>query len=225
MEKIVLFLILLISLSCDIQYDGETKLVIKGQVKDENNNPLNNQSIKLFVSRNSSYLPFVFYVSSETNFIGKSFTDSQGNFTMVIPKPEKNFDEISVEINGDSNSLSPKQIVNIKTEDFYNYELNLGELKLYEKANLCLLQIIPNQINSENELLEISYIGDVSEEIIFYNLPDEYYYYYETIKNVRKNQTIQLNYKIKNYISNTTSIEQVLIPIDNSADISYTLNY
>ena len=112
---------------------------------------------------------------------------------MVIPKPKNNFDEIIVEINDDLNTLNSKRVVNIQTDNFNNYELNLGEFKLFNKTNLCHLQIIPNQVNPENELLELNYEGEVANELSFYNLPEGYSYYYETDKNVRKNQTIQLN--------------------------------
>ena len=225
MKRILFILLVLTTISCEVEYDGETKLVVKGNVKNENSDVINNKEIKLFVTRNSSYLPFIFYYPSETNFIGKVFTDDSGNFTMVIPKPKNNFDEIIVEINDDSNLLNSKRIVNIQTDNFNNYELNLGEFKLFNKSNLCHLQIIPNQINPENELLELNYEGEVANELSFYNLPEGYSYYYETDKNVRKNQTIQLNYKFRNYISNSIISQQVSITIDGSNQLSYTLNY
>ena len=225
MKKLLFILLVLTTISCEIEYDGETKLVVKGNAINENSEAINNKEIKLFVTRNSSYLPFIFYYPSETNYIGKAFTDNFGNFTMVIPKPKNNFDEIIVEINDESNALNSKRVVNIQTDNFNNYELNLGVFKLFNKTNLCHLQIIPNQVNPENELLELSYEGEVANELSFYNLPEGYSYYYETDKNVRKNQTIQLNYKFKNYISNTIITQQVSIAIDDSYLLSYTLNY
>ena len=225
MKKLLFILLVLTTISCEIEYDGETKLVVKGNAINENSEAINNKEIKLFVTRNSSYLPFIFYYPSETNYIGKAFTDNFGNFTMVIPKPKNNFDEIIVEINDESNALNSKRVVNIQTDNFNNYELKLGVFKLFNKTNLCHLQIIPNQVNPENELLELSYEGEVANELSFYNLPEGYSYYYETDKNVRKNQTIQLNYKFKNYISNTIITQQVSIAIDDSDLLSYTLNY
>jgi hypothetical protein len=71
----------------------------------------------------------------------------------------------------------------------------------------------------------MSYIGAVANEIVYYNLPADYSYYYETEKNVRKNQTIILNYKTKNYNTNSISSQQVAITIDNSNELTYTLNY
>jgi hypothetical protein len=223
--KKILILMLLAFISCEIEYDGETKLVIKGTVKNQDNQSISNQDVKLFVSRNSSYLPFVFYYPSESNFIGTTSTDEFGNFTMVIPKPNKNYSEIIVEVNDDSNSLNAKRIVNIVTENFENFELNFGTFKLYSKSDLCQLNIRLNQINPENEILKIEFEGDIANEIIYYNQPEDYNYYYETNKNIKKNQTIILKYTVKNHLTNTTSIEENLIQIDNSNEINYTLNY
>jgi len=225
MKKILFIFLILTTISCEIEYDGETKLVVKGNIKNENIEAIYNKEVKLFVTRNSSYLPFIFYYPSETNFIGKAITDDFGNFIMVVPKPKNNFDEIIVEINDDFNTLNSKRVVNIQTDNFNNYELNLGEFKLFNKTNLCHLQIIPNQVNLENELLELNYEGEIANELSFYNLPEGYSYYYETEKNVRKNQTIQLNYKFRNYISNSIISQQVSITIDGSNQLSYTLNY
>ena len=223
--KNIIILLLLFFTSCEIEYDGETKLVVKGTLKNENNQEIINQNIKLMVTRNASYLPFVFYYPSETNFIGMASTDSNGKFTIVIPKPKNNFDEIIVEINDESNLLNAKRIVNIQTDNFMNYELNLGELKLFNKTNLCRLQIVPNQINPENELLELSYIGDIANELFFYNLPENYSYFYDLEKNVAKNQTIILNYKTKNYLTNIVSSQQISIIIGDLNEVDFTLNY
>jgi hypothetical protein len=223
--KKILILMLLAFISCEIEYDGETKLVVKGTVKNQDNQSISNQPIKLFVSRNSTYLPFVFYYPSEYNFIGTTLTDEFGNFTMVVPKPNKNYSEIIVEVNDDSNTLNAKRIVNIQTGNFLSYELNFGTFKLYSKSNLCKFNLILNQINLENEILKIEFVGDIANEIVYYNQPEDYNYYFETNKNVKKNQTIILKYTVKNHVTNTTSIEENLIPIDNSSEINYTLNY
>ncbi|MBF02834.1 MAG: hypothetical protein CMP76_06010 [Flavobacterium sp.] len=225
MKNILLVLLLYVTISCQIEYDGETKLVIKGTVLNENNTPLTNHEINVFVSKNSSFVPYIYYSPSEINNIGKAFTDTFGNFTIVIPKPERNFTEIIVEINDDSNSFNSTRIINIQNDNFNHYEMQLGVYKLFNKSNLCELIIIPNNINSENELLEISYQGEIADELVFYNLPEEYNFYYDNIKKVVKNQTILLNYTIKNHIENTLTNFQEEIQIDSSSQINYTLNY
>ena len=225
MKYLLLFFLLMISLSCEIEYDGETKIVLKGKITNQNNESIANQTIKLYVTRDATYVPFLFYYPSETNLIGIAKTNNLGNFTIVIPKPTSNYNEIILDINEDSNDFNSKKIVNIKTTDFNSYELNLNTTKLYYKADLCRLKITPNNVNPGNELLSINIEGEVANEISYFNLPEEYGYYYETQKNVLKNQTIQLVYKYKNYGTNTIISNQVSIPIDNSNMIEYTFNY
>ena len=99
--------------SCGIEYDGETKIVIKGKVVDSDNNPIINKEVNLFVIRESSGFPFIFYSPSEENNIGKATTNSKGEYIMVIPQPKNNFTEIIVETNSSNNSLNPKQYRNI----------------------------------------------------------------------------------------------------------------
>ena len=47
--KKILILMLLVFISCEIEYDGETKLVVKGTVKNQDNQSISNQDVKLFV--------------------------------------------------------------------------------------------------------------------------------------------------------------------------------
>ncbi len=224
MKKIILLVMLLIFSSCEIQYDGETKLVLKGKVLDENNVPFANKEIKLFVTRDGASIPFIFYILSETNFVGKAITDSNGKYTMVIPQP-KNFSQIIVEANSTNNDFNEKQFINIKQDDFINYELNLPTTMLYKKSDLTLLNIIPNQLNTNNELLKLEYIGEIPFEIQTINNQYTIYNPYQTSINVKKNQTVILSYTVKDYSTNITSTLQQNITIDNSSQIDYILNY
>lgn len=218
-------MLLLVLVSCEIEYDGETKLLVKGIIIDDNNNPITNQDIKLFVSRASSSVPFVFYLPSESNFIGKATTDSNGAYTMVIPKPQSNFSEILILINEEQNQYIQKQLRNIQIENFINYELNLGVKKIYNVSSLSLLTVTPNQINSNKELIRIEYIGEVANEIEYINPLATDYQYYEMTKKVRKNQNLVIRYTLKNYSTNADEIIEETIIIDASPTINYTLNY
>ena len=225
MKKIIVLVVLLIFSSCDIQYDGETKLVVKGNVLDENNVPFSNKKIKLFVTNsdgNASF-PFPFYVPSETNFIGKATTDSNGNFTMVIPQP-KNFSQIIVETNSTNNELNEQQFINIKLDNFTNYELILPIVKLYNKSGLTLLTVFTNQTNPNNQLLDIDFIGEIPNEIVAITPLETNYPFQEHLK-VRKNQTLVISYTVKNIVTNITSVLQQNVVIDSSPQIDYTLNY
>lgn len=223
--KRILCLLLLVLVSCEIEYDGETKLLVKGIIIDENNNPITNHDIKLFVSRASASVPFVFYLPSESNFIGKATTDSNGVYTMVIPKPKSNFSEILMLINEEQNQYNQKQLRNIQIENFINYELNLGVKKIYDVSNLVHLIVTPNQINSNKELIRIEYIGEIVNEIEYLNPLETNYLYYEVNKKVRKNQNLVIRYTLKNYSTNADEIIEETIIIDASPTINYTLNY
>ena len=46
MKKILVLLVFIFT-SCQIEYDGETKIVVKGKIVDGNNNPIINKEVNL----------------------------------------------------------------------------------------------------------------------------------------------------------------------------------
>ena len=224
MKKIVILLVFILS-SCGIEYAGGTKIVIKGKVVDSDNNPIENKEINLFVSRKSFAFPFLFYVPSEENNIGKAITNSMGEYTIVIPKPSNNFTEIIVETNSNSNNLNRKQFRNIQNSNFINFELILPISVLYKKTDLATLNVNPNNVNPSNELRKIEFIGVLPNEFVYFNPIENELDFIDFNRLVKKNQTIILRYTVFNYITNTTIIQDVNIVIDNSNQINYTLNY
>lgn len=224
MKKIVILLVLILS-SCGIEYDGGTKIVIKGKVVDSDNNPIENKEINLFVSRESYGLSFLFHVPSEENNIGKAITNSMGEYTIVIPKPSNNFTEIIVEINSDLNNLNRKQFRNIQNSNFINFELVLPTSVLYENTDLATLNVNPNNVNPSNELRKIEFIGVLPNEFVYFNPIENELDFIDFNRLVKKNQTIILRYTVFNYITNTTIIQDENIVINNSNQINYTLNY
>lgn len=224
MKKTVILLVLILS-SCGIEYAGGTKIVIKGKVVDSDNNPIENKEINLFVSRESYGFPFLFYVPSEENNIGKAITNSMGEYTIVIPKPSNNFTEIIVETNSDSNNLNRKQFRNIQNSNFINFELVLPTSILYKNTDLATLNVNPNNVNPSNELRKIEFIGILPNEFVYFNPIENEQDYIDFNRLVKKNQTIILRYTVFNYITNTTIIQDENIVINNSNQINYTLNY
>lgn len=224
MKKIFLLLLVPILFGCEIQYDGNTKLVVKGSVVDENNNPITNKAVNLYVSRTAFMFPFLVYIPSETNYIGKTTTDSNGNYVMVFPEPS-NFSEIIVETNDEKNLLNNKQFRNINLSNFKNFEFDAPISKLYSKTNLTSLTVNLNNVNPANELLKIDYFGNIPNEIELINPLTENSPY--SIQNfyVEKNQTVISQYKTIDHSTNITSTHQTNIIIDNSNTVNYTINY
>jgi len=224
MKKIVILLVLIAS-SCGIEYAGGTKIVIKGKVVDSDNNPIENKEINLFVSRESYGFPFLFYVPSEENNIGKAITNSMGEYTIVIPKPSNNFSEIIVETNSNSNNLNRKQFRNIQNSNFINFELVLPTSVLYKNSDLATLNVNPNNVNPSNELRKVEFIGVLPNEFVYFNPIENELDFIDFNRLVKKNQTIILRYTVFNYITNSTIIQDENIVINNSNQINYTLNY
>jgi len=224
MKKKVLLLLIPLFFGCEIQYDGNTKLVVKGSVVDVNNNPVTNKDINLYVSRESGAIPFLFYFPEESNYIGKTTTDSNGNYVMVIPQPQ-NFTEIIIETNDTNNQLNGKQFRNINLSNFTDYQIALPTTKLYLKSSLSNLTVNLNQTNSSIELQKLEYIGNIPNEIEFINPLENNSLDIIQNLNVEKNQTIVLKYTVFDHLNQTTSTLQQNIIIDNSDTLNYTLNY
>lgn len=224
MKRILIVLFVLLT-SCGIEYDGGTKIVVKGKITTSDNLPLENQEVNLYVSRDDAYIPFLYYSPSETNYIGKTLTNRNGEYTIVIPKPTNNFSEIIVETNSNSNNLNRKQFRNIQNSNFTNFELILPNSILFNKSDLAILSIEPNNVNPENELKKIELIGILPNEIEFINPLENEEYFFDYNRLVKKNQTIVLRYTVFNYNTNATTIQDENIVIDGSNEITYTLNF
>ena len=224
MKKILVLLVFIFS-SCQIEYDGETKIVVKGKIVDGNNNPIINKEVNLYVTRDQISIPFVFYFPSETNNIGKTNTNNNGEYTMVIPKPENNFTEIIVVTNATSTDYNKKQFRNIQLNNFNNFELNLPISKLYNESELTTLNITLNQVTQNVELRDITLLGTVINEIEYINMPENFSFYNQLESIVKKNQTIILRYTLFNYSTNTTSIIEENVVINDANLVSFTLNY
>lgn len=226
MKKIVILLVLILS-SCtnEIQYLGTEKVVIKGKIISENNLPIPNHKISVNIIKNGSYQLFGSN-DYETNLIAFGNTDSNGNYTFVFPKPS-NFDDIEITTNEEDMTYNSQKISQFNMDNFLNFQFDAPTMKIFEKQNLTKLKITLNQQSLNTELRKIEYIGQVAEENIFVNNTPEFQYYQniQLDKLVKKNQTIIIRYTKTNYTTNTTTITDANVIIDNSNLINHTLNY
>ena len=225
MKKIVILLVLIVS-SCtsEIQYLGTEKVVIKGKLITENNVPIHNYKVTVNIINNGD--SGLFGSNYENNLIAFGNTDSNGNYTFVFPKPS-NFDDIEITTNEEDMTYNSQKISQFNMDNFLNFQFDAPTMKIFEKQNLTKLKITLNQQSLNTELRKIEYIGQVAEENIFVNNTPEFQYYQniQLDKLVKKNQTIIIRYTKTNYTTNTTTITDANVIIDNSNLINYTLNY
>ncbi len=225
MKKILIILVLIVS-SCtsEIQYLGTEKVVIKGKLITENNVPIPNHKISVNIIKDAGSGWFA--SDYENNLIAFGNTDSNGNYTFVFPKPS-NFDDIEITTNEEDMTYNSQKISQFNMDNFLNFQFDAPTMKIFEKQNLTNLKITLNQQSLNTELRKIEYIGQVAEENIFVNNAPEFQYYQniQLDKLVKKNQTIIIRYTKVNYTTNTTTITDSNVIIDNSNLVNYTLNY
>ena len=225
MKKIVILLVFILS-SCtsEIQYLGTEKVVIKGKLITENNNPIPNHKISVNIIK---YPGSGWFASDyENNLIAFGNTDSNGNYRFVFPKPS-NFDDIEISTNEEDIIYNSQKISQFNMDNFTNFQFDAPTMKIFDKQNLTKLKITLNQQSSSTALKKIEYIGQEAEENIRINITPEteYYQNIQLDKMVKKNQTIILRYTKINYTTNTTTITEENVIIDNSNLVNYTLNY
>ena len=101
MKQIALiFCILFLATSCEIQYDGETKIAVTGKLIDQNGNPIPNKNVDITIYSDDMYTP------SDLISFGKS--DQNGNFTLIFPAPKVDY-KFSISINNLINQTSEFQ--------------------------------------------------------------------------------------------------------------------
>lgn len=85
MKKILLIITTLLLISCQIQYDGESKFIVQTKVVDKNGNPIPGVPISVRVSNG--------ILSDE---ISLSDTNADGRATLLFPPPESEGATISI---------------------------------------------------------------------------------------------------------------------------------
>lgn len=221
MKKIIIvFCVLFCLTSCEIQYDGETKIVLTGKIIDENGNSLPNKDIEVIINGGSTL-----FTNSDLISFGKSNQD--GNFTLIFPAP-KNENEISISINNRFNQINEFQekVFEANKNNFKNYKLNLNEITLFKNESITNLKINLNKTSTNKQIEKIIVEGKMPNSWINLNPLPNNSGYFETFYNVIKNQNITLKYTIIDYSNSpsTSKDETVVIPIRDTPVI-YNLTY
>jgi hypothetical protein len=220
MKRILLaFCVILTLSSCEIQYDGETKIVVTGKIVDENDIPLSEKDIEVTISGGGFITP-----SSDLISFGKS--DQNGNFTLIFPAPKDDY-QIFISINDIINQASEFQSKTYITtkNNFENYKLDLNKITLFSQESITTLRLILNQTSTNKQLKDIKIEGKQPNSYVYLdplqNNPDYLVNFYGVIKN----QTIILKYTIVDYSNSATpTTHSISIPIVNDA-VTHTITY
>lgn len=224
--KKILILLFLTFISCGIEYDGETKLVTKGKLISKDGTPISNLKVSVYHQLFGSPGAIIFPgIPGEYVEIAVDYTNENGEFLLINPMP-KNEDQSIVMINDlEINNLQKKSFTKIKNKDFENYKLDLKNIKLFSNSEIVNLAIELEFQTPNIRLVEVNLIGDDATKEVGINpflFSDIDFYYYLPIYQVKKNQIITVEYKIKNVISNIITTSTVEIPIFEDA-VNYTL--
>lgn len=209
--KKLLFLIAFTAVSCGIPYDGETIINIKLKVVNSENQPLANEKAYIGTSYDDDSYDFSTYKkkSNDEGFIQFDMFKPTNNSSLIL---ENSTEYLPVYFNG------------INDDNFEGLNWDLGTITLLKLDEIITFTIIPNQISSNKIIYKIDVDAIKYEEQInlyidnlIYNEPQLFY-------QVKKNQTFELNYQIKNTL--TEEIEYFSIPLTiNNDELNYTLTY
>jgi hypothetical protein len=126
--KIILLALLIFSISCEkLEYDLETRLVLKGQIVNEDNQPLNQIDVRVYGRRTAYGLQLRGNppcLTCDTDLISVGYSNQNGDFTLIFPKADNaNFYDIYV------NTLASNGYrafhTTVANADFANFEKNI----------------------------------------------------------------------------------------------------
>lgn len=209
--KKLLLLLAFTAVSCGIPYDGETIINIKLKVVNSENEPLVNEKAFIGTSYDDDSYDFSTYkkTSNQQGFIEFDMFKPTNSSSLIL---ENSIEYLPVYING------------LSDDYFEGLNWDLGTLTLFKLEEIIGFTIIPNQISSNKIIYKIDVDAVKYEEQI--NLYNEDFIYNEPqlFHQLKKNQTFELNYQIKNTI--TEELEYFSIPLTiNNDELNYTLTY
>ncbi|MEN2412504.1 hypothetical protein [Flavobacterium mesophilum] len=230
MTKLLLFFFtILICYSCEIQYDGGTRLVVEGQLVSRNGNPIPNKRIEITNYSDGTYTP--------SDLISFTKTDSEGKFRMIFPAPKGDDITITTELNGynfddeystlnNTTGFQNKRIDALR-KNFTNYKLDLNKVTLFKNEEITELQIILNKTSTNKQITALHVDGIAAEDYIDLNYKNENQQNLQTQFSVIKNQNITLSYTIADYSDPTkvvTTNHEANIAI-NSDKVIHAITY
>ncbi|MFD1605747.1 hypothetical protein ACFSJW_04025 [Flavobacterium artemisiae] len=231
MKKTLLLLLTLFTIySCDIQYDGETRIVVQGQVVDKDNNPIADKRIEINTHSSSDYVG--------SDLISFTNTDSEGKFTLIFPSPKSDEIDIVTTINGSyeidyQNIQTPtsgyqSKSIRATKRNFANYKLDFNKIVLYKSEEITELEVALNQTSNNKQITDIHIEGNSAENFIDLKKEDENKnQYLKTLFDVAKNQNLKLSYSIRDFSNpaNVVISQHEAIVTINSEKVIHTITY
>jgi len=218
MKKLLAIFTLFLLTSCQIEYEGAAKYVVKTKVIDKDGNPVADVPVNVVVSLGN--------LSDEITF-GK--TDQNGEVVLMFPPPVSDKAVFSISYDQNYSSFEPaiyfgKTIYNLKHSDFRNYLFNTGIIILYKNAELTQLKITKVQTSENTQITSLSTTAIIAESDLNLDSPEEIWFpYYFT---VLKNQTFLINYTVTNYaVSPATTTEFSEEVSVGTTPLDYTITY
>jgi hypothetical protein len=191
MRKIILLSLLSLFYSCTVPYDAETRLLFETKLTDSNENSLNGIEVEISVSNGNGYGS-----SSETISNGK--TNENGEIKLIFPAPEfdRNY-KISISSKYDENlGFVPFSIDNIILKDFTDYKLSIPKIYRLTSEESIPMSFSFYTSNFDKKIVGFDVIGIYSPSYSMYNDEEESSYFNSFY--AKKNQNLQIVYKIKN---------------------------
>lgn len=200
MKKITLIVLLFGFYSCQIQYDGETRLITEIHVVDSDGNPIQGQPVEITV-----------HADNISDVISNGNTDQNGNSLLIFPKPLQS--TISVAFYDHDDIYQDKMYVGILIADFENFKLTMDPVVLYRIDQLTTVNLVLDHVSANTQILSTSLDGQQPEEHIDYHPSDPGYSETPTIFSVVKNQTVNLTYSVIDYNSSPAIVTDHTIAI------------
>ena len=240
MKKILLLLSLLyLTTGCEneLEYAGETKIVFKGRIVNVNNQPVAGLPVSVYVYKAGGTPGFWPTGGSDSDYITDAYTDAQGYYTMIFPRPT-NHDNLRLYVNysrpedevAGNDSFSSIGIGSIPDEELADYGIDFGTR-----------QILANDIPTTTVTITFMDVPEINHiplllssdaplpdaELLYPNIltPQDYENGYLTggaLINVPQNQEFTFTYHYRQGFADQT--EAIALPV-GTEPVTYTINY
>lgn len=191
MKKILLLVLSIVLASCQIEYDGTSKYVVKTKIIDAKGAPIEGVRVIVTVS-----------AGSLADDIAIGTTDKDGLATLLFPPPVNETSMLAITfqntiLNGQSSVYLTKTINNLQKSDFEDYIFDTGEIVLLKETEVTECLISATLSNSNSKITSFSTNAILAGDSINFNNSQNIWLPLSLV--VLKNQTFTIAYSITNY--------------------------